>query len=139
VRGGRADGRARGVTRQSTIAGPRPEVRWPRWVFGRGAEPDPRFSFANERTLLAGVRTSLALISGGVAINVVSVPIAAWGQRFLTVELLVLGAVCSLGSWVRWARAERAMRDGAPLPSFPFGAVLAVAVAVSAAVVLGTL
>lgn len=117
----------------------RADLRWPQWVFGSGGEPDPRFSFANERTLLAGLRTALALISGGVAINVVTVPIAAWGQHLLTVELLALGGVLSLGSWVRWARAERAMRKGAPLPSFPFGAVLAVAVAVTAVIVLGAL
>lgn len=110
--------------------------RWPQWVFGTGAEPDPRFSFANERTLLAGLRTALALISAGVAVNLISVPIAGWGQRFLTVELVLLGGVLSVGSWVRWARAERAMRRGTPLPSFPFGAVLAGAVAASAVAVL---
>lgn len=113
--------------------------RWPSWVFGAGSEPDPRFSFANERTLLAALRTSLALISAGVAVNVISVPLAGWGQRFLTVELMTLGGVLALGAWVRWARAERAMRRGEPLPSFPFGAVLSVAVAASAAVVLGSL
>jgi putative membrane protein len=124
---------------EETAADPRTDLRWPRWVFGAGGEPDPRFSFANERTLLAGLRTSLALISGGVAINVVSVPIAAWGRQLLTVELLVLGGIFSIGSWVRWARAERAMRHGRPLPSFPFGAVLALAVAICAVTVLGAL
>lgn len=32
-----------------------------------GAEPDPRFSFANERTFLAWNRTALALIAAGAA------------------------------------------------------------------------
>jgi putative membrane protein len=144
VRRERSDRRPRDVIEDveetgPTTVGPRRDNRWPGWVFGEGAEPDPRFSFANERTLLAGLRTSLALISGGVAVNVVSVPIASWGQHVLTVELLALGGVFSLGSWVRWARAERAMRRGLPLPSFPFGAVLAVAIAICAVTVLGAL
>jgi putative membrane protein len=35
--------------------------RWPRSVYGVGVEPDPRFSFANERVLLLvlGVVTSV--------------------------------------------------------------------------------
>lgn len=36
--------------------------RWPRYVYGSGAEPDYRFSFANERTYLAWVRTSVAFL-----------------------------------------------------------------------------
>jgi uncharacterized membrane protein YidH (DUF202 family) len=31
-----------------------------RWLYGEGSEPDYRFSLANERTLLAWVRTALA-------------------------------------------------------------------------------
>lgn len=34
-----------------------------------GEEPDYRFRLANERTLLAWVRTSLGLIGGGVAVD----------------------------------------------------------------------
>ncbi len=45
------------------------EKRWPGWVYDEGSEPDPRFSFANERTLLAWVRTGLALLAGGVALH----------------------------------------------------------------------
>ncbi len=33
-----------------------------------GAEPDPRFTFANERTYLAWSRTALALIVAGLAV-----------------------------------------------------------------------
>ena len=32
-----------------------------------GEDPDPRFTFANERTFLAWNRTALALIGGGLA------------------------------------------------------------------------
>ncbi len=34
-----------------------------------GEEPDPRFTLANERTFLAWIRTSLALLAGGVAVE----------------------------------------------------------------------
>ena len=46
--------------------------RWPRAVYGVGTEPDPRFSFANERTFLAWIRTSLGFLAAGVAIAAVS-------------------------------------------------------------------
>src|SRR3954470_20484811 len=45
--------------------------RWPRWVYGVGTRPDHRFSLANERTFLAWVRTSLAMLAGGVALDAV--------------------------------------------------------------------
>ncbi|HBH59897.1 MAG TPA: hypothetical protein DDY41_17580, partial [Arthrobacter bacterium] len=34
-----------------------------------GTEPDPRFTLANERTFLAWIRTALALLAGGIAIE----------------------------------------------------------------------
>ncbi|MET1000460.1 MAG: DUF202 domain-containing protein, partial [Acidimicrobiia bacterium] len=33
-----------------------------------GRDPDPRFSYANERTFLAWNRTALALIAAGLAV-----------------------------------------------------------------------
>ncbi len=38
-------------------------------LLGGGQEPDPRFSLANERTFLAWIRTSLALLAGAVAVD----------------------------------------------------------------------
>ena len=35
-----------------------------------GTEPDPRFTFANERTYLAWNRTGLALVGGGLALAI---------------------------------------------------------------------
>lgn len=43
--------------------------RFPRRVFGQGTEPDARFTLANERTFLAWIGVSLALISVGVALS----------------------------------------------------------------------
>jgi hypothetical protein len=41
----------------------------PQRVYREGTEPDPRFTFANERTFLARIRTSLTLIAAGVALE----------------------------------------------------------------------
>jgi putative membrane protein len=102
--------------------------RWPGWVYGSGEEPDYRFSFANERTFLAWVRTSLALLAAGVALDAVTLSIAERTQHLLALGLVVLGIVSAAMAWVRWARAERAMRSKGPLPAFGWGAVFALAV-----------
>ena len=49
-----------------------PDRRWPRQVYAVGTEPDPRFSFANERTFLAWIRTALGFLAAGVAIAAVA-------------------------------------------------------------------
>lgn len=43
--------------------------RRPKSVYDVGSEPDPRFTLANERTFLAWIRTVLAVITGGVAVD----------------------------------------------------------------------
>ena len=48
--------------------------RFPKSVYKLGTEPDPRFSLANERTFLAWLRTSLAFIAAGVALEAVGFP-----------------------------------------------------------------
>lgn len=108
-----------------------PRTRRPAWVYSGGSEPDYRFSFANERTYLAWLRTSLALIAGGVAVDVLVVPETDGRARVLAVVLILLGIGSAVLAAVRWARAERAMRHGLPLPGFslvafaPVGLVLA--------------
>ena len=49
--------------------------RFPRAVFGEGEEPDARFTLANERTFLAWVRTSLALLAAVLGVLIVGVAI----------------------------------------------------------------
>ena len=95
----------------------RGEGRWPTWVYGAGSTPDPRFSLANERTFLAWVRTSLALLAGGVALDAVELDGPRGLQTVLAVVLVVLGLLGSGAAWVRWAATERAMRLRQPLPS----------------------
>ena len=89
---------------------------WPAWVYGHGSTPDPRFSLANERTFLAWVRTSLALLAGGVALDAVELDGPHGLQSALAATLVALGLLGAGVSWLRWAATERAMRLRRPLP-----------------------
>jgi putative membrane protein len=111
-----------------------PEGRgWPGWVYAVGTRPDHRFSLANERTFLAWVRTSLALLAGGVALDAVALDGPRGLQTVLAVTLVVLGLLGAGASWLRWAATERAMRLHAPLPGTAPLAWLALALMVVAA------
>jgi putative membrane protein len=114
------------------------ERRWPGWVYAGGEEPDYRFSLANERTLLAWLRTALALLAAGVALDQIDLAMGATLQQALAAALVLLGIVCAAASWWRWASAERAIRRGRPLPSSTLGLLLAVAtVAIGVVVLVG--
>jgi putative membrane protein len=106
------------------------------WVYGEGSEPDYRFSFANERTFLAWIRTSLALIASGVAVDLVGVPDAGDSSRLLGVLLVMLGVGAAILAGVRWAQAERAMRLSRPLPGFSLFAVLPIGLVVAGVVLV---
>ena len=108
--------------------------RRPAWVYDDGDEPDYRFSFANERTFLAWIRTALALIASGVAVDVIGLSGAAGRSRFLAVLLIALGTGACVLSTVRWARAERAMRLAQPLPGFSLVVMLPIGVLVAGVV-----
>nr|WP_202803504.1 DUF202 domain-containing protein [Rhodococcus sp. JVH1] len=80
-------------------------------------EPDPRFTLANERTFLAWIRTSLALLAAGIAVEAFATELFADPvRRVVATSLLLLGLALSVGSGVRWLRVERAIRQQAPLP-----------------------
>ncbi|WP_402464023.1 YidH family protein [Isoptericola aurantiacus] len=110
--------------------------RFPRWVYGPGIEPDPRFSLANERTLLAWLRTALGLIAGGTALEALDVPMEPTFRLVAALTLLGGGALLPVTAGVDWARTERAMRRGAALPGGAAGIVLAATVGVVGALVL---
>lgn len=95
--------------------------RWPRSVYGVGAEPDPRFTFANERTFLAWARTALALIAAGVALTAYGsvTGIRSWTVVLASVLLTLCGLVSGVGALINWVRNERSMRLNRPLPSTP--------------------
>lgn len=105
-------------------------------MFESGHEPDYRFSFANERTFLAWIRTGLALLATGVAMDAFELSIPLRLQQALAVVLVVLGLLCAVTAWVRWARAERAMRRAEPLPAPNLSLLLAAIVAIVAAALL---
>ena len=110
--------------------------RFPRWVFAEGEEPDPRFTLANERTFLAWIRTALALVAGGVALEALVVPIEPGYRVSASTLLLVMGGVLPLIAWRDWAVTERALRRGRPLPASLVTLPLAVGVLATAVLVL---
>ncbi|MFC7846952.1 YidH family protein [Arthrobacter sp. NPDC057388] len=82
-----------------------------------GTEPDPRFTLANERTFLAWIRTSLALLAGGVAVEAFMADLFSPELRkTVAVLLLLLALVIGGGSFFRWLNVERSMRHKTPLP-----------------------
>ncbi len=104
----------------------------PEDVRQEGATPDYRFSLANERTFLAWLRTALALIGGGFAVDQF-LPDLRWGWRVgLALALLAAGVLCALRAVNHWVRCERAMRRGEDLPVSRFPALLGLVVAVVA-------
>ncbi|MBM7170310.1 DUF202 domain-containing protein [Streptomyces sp. G44] len=101
----------------------------PERVREEGDTPDYRFSLANERTFLAWLRTALALIGGGFAVDQF-LPDLRWGWRIgLALALLGAGVLCSLRAVSHWVRCERAMRRGEDLPAGRFPTVLSLVVA----------
>lgn len=91
--------------------------RFPRSVYRTGSEPDFRFSLANERTFLAWIRTSLAFLAAGIALEALELPIEPRLQLAAAVVFLVLGTATPIQAWVGWMRVERAIRTGQPLPA----------------------
>ena len=105
--------------------------RFPNAVYQQGEEPDPRLSLANERTFLAWVRTSVALIAAGVALEALQLPIRADFRRYSAGVFLVLGLIAPVHAWISWMRTERAMRNNRPLPAPALSGLLAVGVVVA--------
>lgn len=99
-----------------------------------GSEPDPRFTLANERTFLAWIRTSLALLGGGVALEAFTVDIFHPTLRKSASLILVITALVMAGTAIgRWLRVERAMRENRPLPVPTMIPILGLGVVLSAA------
>ncbi len=103
-----------------------------------GREPDYRFTLANERTFLAWQRTSLGLLAAGVALVQLVPELAVPGaRRFLGVGLAVLAILTSAMGLLRWQQADRAMRNGDPMPRQPSPAYLAVGLTLVGIIALG--
>ena len=98
---------------------------------------DPRVSYANERTFLAWIRTSLALTTAGLAITQLLPAFkVAGGRRVIGLPLIALGIVTAGTSFRQWDRNERAIRSGKPPSTSHLPALVASSVAVIATVAL---
>ena len=97
-----------------------------------GDTPDYRFSLANERTFLAWLRTAMALVGGGFAVDQFLPGTGRPLRLTLALVLLAGGAVCALRAINHWIRCERAMRRGEDLPVSRFPVMLGLAVGVVA-------
>jgi putative membrane protein len=97
---------------------------------------DARFSLANERTFLAWIRTSVALIAAGL--------LAAKALNFqheavrwlISAPPILAGALLAGDSHRRWRTYEDAMQRGRPLVTGRGMSALAIAIAVYGLIVL---
>jgi putative membrane protein len=98
--------------------------------------PDYRYTLANERTLLAWLRTGLALVAGGIAIATYAPDLGiSWGSGAVAMALVIIGLGTALAGYRRWRANEEAIRDDRALPGSQVPGVMAAAVAVVAVVV----
>jgi len=106
-----------------------PDPRLPRV----GDEPDYRFSLANERTFLAWIRTSLALLAAGVGVIGVANHFSNQeGRAALGLALVLLGGASASTAYRRWRAADAAIRRGDPLPRSSMIVMLGVGMALVA-------
>jgi putative membrane protein len=94
---------------------------------------DIRFLLANDRTLLAWIRTSLAVLAGGLILMQVHK-----GQQLIGLSVLIAGTVVALIGYSRYRAADRAIRAGrlphsGKGPAFEVGLVVFLAIALGAA------
>ena len=96
------------------------------------AEPDARFTFANERTFLAWSRTALALVVAGLAIIQLLPPFPGvpWGRHIIGTPLILLGSAVAVISYLEWLRNQRALRRGEPVSRSWLPRILAATIAV---------
>lgn len=106
-------------------------------VRAEGTTVDYRFLLANERTFLAWVRTALALVAGGLAVDQFLTELTFVVRAVLAAALLLGGVSCAVRAVHHWVRCERAMRRGEDLPPSRFPALLAVGTALAALLLLG--
>ena len=101
-------------------------------------EPDARFLLANERTLLAWLRTGLALQGGGIIIFQLADRLGA--RELVGLLLIVTGAACHVVGWQRYRAADTAIRaDRLPTRGLAPDLVVLVLVVASVAIVAALL
>ncbi|MFD2091758.1 YidH family protein [Blastococcus deserti] len=99
--------------------------------------PDYRFTLANERTLLAWLRTGLALVAGGVAVATYAPDLGVrWGSAVVALGLVLTGLGTALAGYRRWRANEMAIAADRPLPASWLMPTVAAAVAAVVVVVV---
>lgn len=110
-----------------------------RTLFPDGQEPDPRFTLANERTFLAWIRTSLALLGGGIALEAFARDLPDHLRHAAALLLVVTSLVISISSLIRWRNVETAMRRQRALPAPAMTMLLAGGLTISSLVLIAVL
>ncbi|PZS31514.1 MAG: hypothetical protein DLM59_09795 [Pseudonocardiales bacterium] len=81
---------------------------------GQHLDTDIRFMLANERTLLAWLRTALSLEAAGFALITLA---HITGGRVVGIGLVALGSISALIGYRRYRSSDRAIRRGVlPVP-----------------------
>jgi putative membrane protein len=102
--------------------------------------PDARFLLANERTLLAWVRTALAVLAGGFAL--IQLSNDSITQSVIGVAIIILGTFMTVVGYIRFKIADKAIRQGKLPPSgvepvIQTGGIVVVAIALVATHLIG--
>jgi putative membrane protein len=100
---------------------------------GEGLDVDVRFLLANERTLLAWLRTALTFVAGGVALAQLAGDLTALST--VGVGVLIMGSICGEIGYVRYRAAGHAIRAGR-LPAPGHGPAVLTAGVVALAAIL---
>jgi putative membrane protein len=99
-------------------------------LYDVGEDPDARFTLANERTFLAWIRTSLALVAAGLAVEQLLEFGSHADRLIVALPLMGLGAAAALSSYRHWEQTERAIRLDQALPYSRLPRVLAYGIGV---------
>jgi putative membrane protein len=97
-------------------------------------DPDARFLLANERTLLAWIRTSVTLQAGGFGVLHFAESLSL--NRVVGLALLLVGMLSGLTGYSRYRAADRAIRRGELPPRSGSPEAIALAVVVLAVLLL---
>lgn len=95
-----------------------------------GIDIDVRFLLANERTLLAWIRTGLTLIAGGVAVAFISND-TTYGT-VAGIGAIGFGGLLALIGYIRYFIADQAIRQGVLPPTGAGGLIVVVGVIIFA-------
>jgi putative membrane protein len=107
-----------------------PEVADSLYDDRRRPEVDYRYTLADERTLLAWIRTALALEVAGLGLFQFADKLDPWLRRGASAAFILLGVVVAGAAYPRSRAGRQAMREGRELSPPKILAVVALAVAV---------